>query len=114
MKQYRCTVSDKRGVMGDCMEEHKDGRWVPASVALHQQQVIAELKNKLKQKGPQNDMKNYFVMDGRARFDLERAVCIEAFQAVHDKSAKKYIRKHWGDTDHALVNDNNEVIHHES
>ncbi|WP_412500493.1 hypothetical protein [Vibrio cyclitrophicus] len=53
------------------------------------------------------------MMDARAVFDFERAVCIEAFQAVHDKSAKKYIRKHWGDTDYVLVNNNDEVISHE-
>jgi short-chain fatty acids transporter len=84
MKRYKCTVSDKRGVMGDCMEEHKEGRWVPASVALHQQEVIGQLRKQLNPQKPQDEMKNYFVMDGRAAFDFERAVCIESFQAVHD------------------------------
>ncbi|WP_412500495.1 hypothetical protein [Vibrio cyclitrophicus] len=44
MKRYKCTVSDKRGVMGDCMEEHKDGRWVRATVAIYQAEVIESLK----------------------------------------------------------------------
>lgn len=112
MKRYKCTVSDKRGVMGDCMEEHKDGSWVRATVAIHQAEVIESLQNQIKMLKQPEKLRNYFVMDGRARFDLERAVCIESFQAVHDKSAKKYIRKHWGDTDYVLTNDKDEVIEH--
>ncbi|TKF69920.1 hypothetical protein FCV55_10980 [Vibrio sp. F13] len=113
MKRYKCTVSDKRGVMGDCMEEHKNGRWVRAIIAIQQAKTIERLKREIKELRQPATLNNYFVMDGRARFDFERAVCIEAFQAVHDKSAKKYIRKHWGDTDYALVNSDNEVIEHE-
>ncbi|CAH6822561.1 conserved hypothetical protein [Vibrio chagasii] len=113
MKRYNCTVSDKRGFMGDCMEEHKEGNWVRATVAIYQAEVIESLQNQIKMLKQPEKLKNYFVMDARAVFDFERAVCIEAFQAVHDKSAKKYIRKHWGDTDYVLVNNNDEVIPHE-
>lgn len=31
MKRYNCTSSDKRGAFGLCMEEHKDGAFVPFS-----------------------------------------------------------------------------------
>lgn len=31
MKRYNCTLSDKRGAFGLCMEEHKDGAFVPFS-----------------------------------------------------------------------------------
>ena len=31
MKRYNCTLSDKRGAFGLCMEEHKDGAFVTFS-----------------------------------------------------------------------------------
>ncbi|HDO1329358.1 TPA: hypothetical protein P2Q98_001943 [Aeromonas veronii] len=31
MKRYNCTSSDKRGAFGLCMEEHKEGAFVPFS-----------------------------------------------------------------------------------
>lgn len=31
MKRYNCTLSDKRGAFGLCMEEHKEGAFVPFS-----------------------------------------------------------------------------------
>lgn len=56
-------------------------------------------------------MKKYLIMDGRALFDMDSASVIEAFDAVHDKSAKKYVRKHYDDMDVCLVNsDTNQII----
>lgn len=31
MKRYKCTVGDKRGAFGDCMEQDKDGDWMRVS-----------------------------------------------------------------------------------
>ncbi|WP_303805510.1 hypothetical protein [Aeromonas rivipollensis] len=31
MKRFNCTLSDKRGEFGECMEEHKEGAFVPFS-----------------------------------------------------------------------------------
>jgi len=50
VKRYQCTVGDKRGAFGDCMEQDRDGKWIRYSD--HQKQVqelerqIAALKNK--------------------------------------------------------------------
>lgn len=50
MKRYQCTVGDKRGAFGDCMEQDRAGKWIRYSD--HQKQVqalerqIAALKNK--------------------------------------------------------------------
>lgn len=53
MKRYNCTSSDKRGAFGLCMEEHKEGAFVPFSEisglveqladATHQCGVMADL-----------------------------------------------------------------------
>lgn len=56
MKRYNCTSSDKRGAFGLCMEEHKEGAFVPFSEvsglaeqladATRQSGVMAELLRK--------------------------------------------------------------------
>lgn len=39
MKRYRCTVGDKRGAFGDCMEQDVTGKWI--RLADHQKHVRA-------------------------------------------------------------------------
>lgn len=52
--RYNCTVGDKRGEFGDCMEKSKTGRWV--TFEQHTRQInsmelqIQSLINKLKKK----------------------------------------------------------------
>lgn len=44
MKRYNCTVGDKRGEFGDCMEVKPDGDWVRYSKVLD---VIGELQKQI-------------------------------------------------------------------
>lgn len=43
MKRYNCTLSDKRGAFGLCMEEHKEGAFVPFSEVGPLKQRINQL-----------------------------------------------------------------------
>tara|TARA_R110000782_G_scaffold234863_1_gene320918 strand:- start:37 stop:336 length:300 start_codon:yes stop_codon:yes gene_type:complete len=44
MKRYKCTVFDKRGEFGECMERHKEGRYVTHEASSKK---IAELEKEL-------------------------------------------------------------------
>ena len=45
MKRFNCTVGDKRGVNGDCMELHESGKYLRYSEASNR---ILELENRVK------------------------------------------------------------------
>ena len=45
MKRLNCTVGDKRGVNGDCMELHESGKYLRYSEASNR---ILELENRVK------------------------------------------------------------------
>ena len=45
MKRFNCTVGDKRGVNGDCMELHESGRFLRYSEASNR---ILELEDRVK------------------------------------------------------------------
>ncbi|MEE9705783.1 zinc finger-like domain-containing protein [Aeromonas veronii] len=51
MKRYNCTLSDKRGAFGLCMEEHKEGAFVPFSEVEQLQAKIFELLEKFHRTG---------------------------------------------------------------
>lgn len=55
INRYRCTVGDKRGAFGDCMEKDPQGDWVRASAhkstVAQLQQKIAKLEKQIN-KGP--------------------------------------------------------------
>lgn len=48
MKRYNCTVGDKRGSFGDCMEEMPSGLWVRYSDAEKKDRVIKQLQDKIR------------------------------------------------------------------
>ena len=61
-------------------------------------------------------MRNYFIFDGRASFDVDSACVVECFSAKNDNKAKKYHAKkyHHGnhkDTDTVLTDDNENIIY---
>ena len=45
MKRFNCTVGDKRGVNGECMELHESGKYLRYSEASNR---ILELENRVK------------------------------------------------------------------
>lgn len=51
VNRYRCTVGDKRGEFGDCMEKDPQGQWVRASAHKNTvsqlRQRIAKLEKQL-------------------------------------------------------------------
>lgn len=51
MKRYNSTLSDKRGAFGLCMEEHKDGMFVPFSEVEQLQAKLFELQEKFHRTG---------------------------------------------------------------
>ncbi|KIX25550.1 hypothetical protein [Aeromonas salmonicida] len=51
MKRYNCTLSDKRGAFGLCMEEHKEGMFVPFSEVEQLQAKVFELQEKFHRTG---------------------------------------------------------------
>lgn len=56
-------------------------------------------------------MRNYFVLDGRANYDIDRAVVMEAFEAKNNKEAKKYFKREYQGHDYVLVDDVDNIIH---
>lgn len=44
ISRYRCTVGDKRGAFGDCMEKDPQGGWVRASAHKN---IVAELRQRI-------------------------------------------------------------------
>lgn len=51
MKRYNCTLSDKRGAFGLCMEDHKEGMFVPFSEVEQLQAKLFELLEKFHRTG---------------------------------------------------------------
>lgn len=45
MKRYNCTVGDKRGEFGDCMELAKDGRYI---TYIAHKRFVDDLQRQLK------------------------------------------------------------------
>ena len=56
-------------------------------------------------------MKNYFVYDGRANYDIESAIVVDFFQSKNDKTAKKRFEiKYYGE-DVVLCDSNNNILY---
>ena len=51
MKRYNCTLSDKRGAFGDCMEAHSTGRYVLFSDVERLRQRMQDLLDKSNRTG---------------------------------------------------------------
>lgn len=51
----------------------------------------------------QVEMKKYFIMDGRANYNVDDASVVEAFSSSNDKRAKKYMDRYYEDEDVVLV-----------
>jgi len=52
----------------------------------------------------------YFIMDGRANYDVDAASVLECGSFLSDKDALDYMRENWSGHDCVLVNAENEVI----
>lgn len=48
----------------------------------------------------------YYIMDGRANYDVEDALILEVFDAEDDEAALEYMEENYDDMDVALVNEN--------
>lgn len=55
-------------------------------------------------------MKNYFVYDGRAHFDVEEAMIVESFQAKNESAAIKYFKREYTGYDYVLTDEYNEFL----
>ena len=55
-------------------------------------------------------MKNYFVMDGRAAFDMESASVIEVFQKGSAFEARKYFKREYKGHDAVLVDQKENIM----
>lgn len=56
-------------------------------------------------------MKNYFILDGRANYDVDEACVIECFEAESNTKALLYLRDNYLGFDYVLTNEKSEVIY---
>jgi len=47
--------------------------------------------------------KNYYIMDGRAEVDIDRALVLETFRARGDQQAFDYLDFEWGGSDNVVA-----------
>ena len=48
----------------------------------------------------------YYIMDGRANYDVDDAQILEVFDAADDEAALEYMEQSYDDMDVVLVNEN--------
>jgi len=56
-------------------------------------------------------MKNYFIYDGRANYDIESACILECFEAKDNQAAAKYHAKNYKGIDSVLCDSEDNVIY---
>ena len=56
-------------------------------------------------------MKTYFLLDGRANYDIEAASVMECFEAKNDIDAKAYVNTHWEDYDCVLCDSEDNIVY---
>lgn len=54
--------------------------------------------------------KTYLIMDGRANYDVDAAMIIEAFQAKSVLAAKQYLAKEYEGYDYVLVDNTTDTV----
>ena len=56
-------------------------------------------------------MRDYFIYDGRANYDIESAMCIECFDAKDNQAAAKYHARNYKGHDTVLCDSNDDIIY---
>jgi len=56
-------------------------------------------------------MKNYFIYDGRANYDIDSACVVECFEAKDNQAAAKYHVRYYKGEDTVLCDSDNDIIY---
>ena len=59
-------------------------------------------------------VKDYFIYDGRANYDVDEACIVQVFDATSDEEAKKHFKHVWEGVDVVLMDSENKFICNET